>query len=303
MLANPQYGSRQAGGLAGAAPALFAGVAWTLTMPAMAKSRRSAVQKYHDRVAGRYDHSYDDAFWTWHDLLTWDYIKPFLPRDANAEVIDLGCGTGKWAAKLAKSGYRVTCVDISAQMLDQARQKLEGAGRGARTEFIRADLADLSSLPAHRYALAVALGDPIGCAESPRRAMKQIRRLLQENGILIATFDNRLAGIDFYLSSGDASSLMQFLRDGKTHWLTRDHDERFPIATFAPDDAIALAEGAGFKVLDLVGKTVLPMRHHRELLASSDERRKWARIERRLCRNPHAVGRASHLQLTCRVVR
>jgi len=282
---------------------LFAGTALPPRMAAMAKSRRSAVQKYHDRVAARYDHSYDDAFWTWHDLLTWEYIKPFLPRDANAEVIDLGCGTGKWAAKLAKSGYRVTCVDISAQMLDQARQKLEGSGGATTNEFVHADLADLSSLPANRYALAVALGDPIGCTESPRRAMKQVRRILRENGVLIATFDNRLAGIDFYLSSGDASSLVQFLRDGKTHWLTRDHDERFPIATFAPDDVISLAEGAGFKVLDLVGKTVLPMRHHRELLESSDDRRKWARIEKRLCRNTHAIGRASHLQLTCRVVR
>jgi len=268
----------------------------------MAKSRRSAVQKYHDRVAARYDHSYDDAFWAWHDLLTWDYIKPYLPQNANAEVIDLGCGTGRWAAKLAKSGYRVTCVDISARMLDQARQKLERTGGTAASQFFQADLADLSELPASRFALAVALGDPIGCTESPRRAMRQIRRILGEKGVLIATFDNRLAGIDFHLSCGDASGLTQFLRDGKTHWLTRDHEERFPITTFAPDDVIALAEGAGYKVLDLVGKTVLPMRHHRELLESSDERRKWARVERRLCRNPHAIGRASHLQLTCRVV-
>jgi ubiquinone/menaquinone biosynthesis C-methylase UbiE len=272
-------------------------------MRLMAKSRRSAVQKYHDRVAPRYDHSYDDAFWLWHDSLTWDYLKPHLPRDANAEVVDLGCGTGKWAAKLAKSGYRVTCVDISAQMLDQARRKLEEAGRVTRCGFVQADLCDLSALAPGRFALAVALGDPIGCTESPRQTMKQIRRILREDGILIATFDNRLAGLDFYLSKGDAGALNRFLRDGKTHWLTKDREERFPITTFAPDDVIALAEGTGFAVLDLVGKTVLPMRQYRELLESSEARRKWARIEKRLCRHPHAIGRASHLQLTCRAAK
>lgn len=270
-------------------------------MLAMAKSRRSAVQKYHDRVAPRYDHSYDDPFWLWHDSLTWDYIKPYLPRDANAEVADLGCGTGKWAAKLAKSGYRLTCVDISAQMLDQARRKLVESSRQTPSEFVQADLCDLSTLPSGRFALAIALGDPIGCADSPRRAMKQIRRILRDDGVLIATFDNRLAGIDFYLSGGDAGALTRFLRDGKTHWLTKDREEQFPIATFAPDDVVTLAETTGFKVLDLVGKTVLPMRHHRKLLESSEARRKWARIEKRLCRNPHAIGRASHVQLSCRV--
>ncbi len=265
----------------------------------MAKPRRSAVQKYHDRVAARYDYSYDDAFWLWHDSLTWDYLKPHLPRDANAEVVDLGCGTGKWAAKLAKSGYRVTCVDISAQMLDQARRKLEESSRMTPSEFVQADLCDLSTLPSHRYALAVALGDPIGCTESPRRAMKQIRRILRADGILVATFDNRLAGIDFYLSNGDVGALSQFLRDGKTYWLTKVAEERFTITTFSPDDVIALAESTGFRVLDFVGKTVLPMRHHRELVETSEGRRKWARIEKRLCRNPYAMGRASHLQLTC----
>ncbi len=144
----------------------------------MSKSKRSAVQRYHDRVAPRYDHSYDDAFWRWHDALTWDYLKPHLPRDAGAEVIDLGCGTGKWAARLIKSGYAVTCVDISLRMLDQARAKCASGTQPDRTTFVQADLCDLSALPAGRFALAVAFGDPIGCTESPARAMKQIRRVL-----------------------------------------------------------------------------------------------------------------------------
>ena len=267
----------------------------------MAKSRRSTVQRYHDRVAPRYDESYDDAFWAWHDSLTWDYLKPYLPREARAEIVDLGCGTGKWAAKLAKSGYSLTCVDISHQMLEQAREKMTRRNSLTRSEFVQADLCDLSALSEKRFALAIALGDPIGCTRSPRRAMGEIRRILRHDGVLVATFDNRLAGIDFYLAEGDARVLTRFLRDGKTHWLTKNVDERFPIVTFAPGDVITLAETTGFVVLDLIGKTVLPMRHHRSLLETSEDRRRWARIEKRLCRDPYALGRASHLQLTCRV--
>lgn len=259
------------------------------------------MQKYHDRVAPRYDHSYDDAFWQWHDALTWDYLKPHLPRDISDELVDLGCGTGKWAARLIKTGYAVMCVDISQRMLDQARNKIEAQDGAARATFVRADLADLSALHAGRYALAIALGDPIGCSASPPRAMKQIRRILKPDGVLIATFDNRLAGVDYYLERGDPRELSRFLRTGKTHWLTKEKQEQFPIVTFGPRDAVKLVESAGFEVLDLIGKTVLPMRHHRHLLETQQARRAWAGIEKRLCRNPDAIGRASHLQLTCRV--
>lgn len=266
----------------------------------MARPRRTEVQKYHDRVAPRYDHSYRDVFWQWHDALTWDYLKPHLPRNLSDELVDLGCGTGKWSAKLAKSGYEVTCVDISQRMLDQARAKLESSSRSDRSRFVQADLADLSILPAERFALAIALGDSIGCTADPRRTLRQIRRILRPEGVLVATFDNRLACIDYHLARGDHRALARFLRDGRTHWLTKNKDEQFPIVTFTPAGLRRLLESAGFDVLDLLGKTVLPMRHYRELLDTAEARRNWARTEKKLCRDPDAVGRASHIQVTCR---
>lgn len=267
----------------------------------MPRPKRSAVRKYHDRVAPRYDHSYDDAFWRWHDALTWHYLEPYLPRDLSAEAVDLGCGTGKWAARLIRSGYTVTGVDISPRMLDQARAKCRSTAEAGRATFIQADLCDLSALPARHFGLAVALGDPIGCTESPARAMKQIRRILRSDGILVATFDNRLAALDYFLDLGDPKGLRRFLRDGRTHWLTKDRSERFPITTLAPADVVRLVESTGFSVLDLVGKTVLPMRRYRQLLETSAARRAWAGIEKTLCRDSDALGRASHIQVACRV--
>jgi hypothetical protein len=132
--------------------------------------------------------------------------------------------------------------------------------------------------------------------------MKQIRRLLNDDGVLVATFDNRLAAIDFYLTKGDPAEVTRFLRDGKTHWLTKDADEQFPIATYTPSDIHSLVERSGFTMLDMVGKTVLPMRHHRHLLEEASGRRAWARVEKSLCRDTAGLGRASHIQIACRVV-
>jgi len=268
----------------------------------MSRTKRPAVQRYHDRVAPRYDGSYDDDFWQWHDALTWDYLKPHLPRDASSHVLDLGCGTGKWGAKLAKSGYAVTSVDISIRMVDQARRKIEPLDPQARCRFVQADLCDLSELPKRAFALAVAFGEPIGCASSPKTAMKQIRRRLEPGGVLVATFDNRFAAIDFYLQQGDNHTLSGFLRDGKTHWLTKDHEERFTIHTFTAGDLQTLAETSGFEVIEVIGKTVLPMRHYRHLLETPQTRRSWAAVEKKLARNMFAAGRAAHLQAAFRAV-
>lgn len=268
----------------------------------MGRSRRNAVQKYYDRVAPRYDQSYEDDFWKWHDELTWDYLKPHLPRDLSVPVLDLGCGTGKWGVRLIHSGYAVTFVDISGRMLDRAHGKLVGSAGIERATFVQADLCDLSGLSRGAYGFALGMGDPIGCAESPPRAMKEIRRVLADDGVLVATLDNRLGAIDFYLQGGDPAVMRRFLRDGKTHWFTKSVDERFPIHTYGPGELVKLVEQAGFAMTEMLGKTVLPMRAHRHLLGTSASRRTWGAIEKRLARDPHALARASHLQFTCRAL-
>lgn len=268
----------------------------------MARSKRSGVQKYHDRVAHRYDDSYDDAFWQWHDALTWDYLKPHLPRDQSEKIYDIGCGTGKWGARLIKSGYSVTFLDISPQMLDRSRAKVAEMGALDRAEFIQADICDLGALPQGDTAFVVAFGEPICCATSPPKALKQIRSLLRDGGLLVATIDNKLAALDFFLQREDVKEMSDFLRTGRTHWLTSSAAEQFPLTTYTPTQLRTLIEKCGFVLTDMVGKTVLPMRHYRQLLAESADRRAWAGIEKSLSHDPAAIGRAPHLQVVCRAV-
>ncbi len=264
----------------------------------MAKRRKKAVEKYHDRVANVYDHSYMDEYWQWHDAITWEHIKGFLPTDLRSPVLDLGCGTGKWAAKLAKSGFDVTCVDISLAMIEQSRHKLSDMTE--RAEFVQADLCDMSQMVGDRFGLAVAMGDPIGCTSSPAKALKEIRRLLTADGVLVATFDNKLSALEYYLQKGDVREMGDFLRKGRTRWITRDKEEQFEIFTYTPGELVKLLEHSGFEVLDMIGKTVLPMRHYRHLLAESGDRRGWMKVEKGLCRDAAGVGRASHLQIAAR---
>jgi SAM-dependent methyltransferase len=266
----------------------------------MGRHRRSGNQRYHDRVAGRYESIYDDVYWQWHDALTWEHLKRFIPPDLSVPVVDLGCGSGKWGRKLLKSGYRVTFVDLSAKMVDEARKQVEDMGTVAKAGFLQADLADLSALPEAHFGLAVAMGEPLGLTESPSQALRQIAGRMASGGALVATLDNRVACVDYYMEHADCEGLEQFIRNGRTHWLTRDPSERFQINTFEPKGIERLVTDAGMEMLDMIGKTVLPMRHHRELLEDPPTRRRWAKIEQRLARDPANFARCAHLQFAAR---
>jgi SAM-dependent methyltransferase len=75
-----------------------------------------------------------------------DLIERILIRQGLAgsrNLLDLGCGTGAHAVRLAKRGHRVVGVDRSPEMLVQARAKAV-AERGLRLEFHEGDICTLN---------------------------------------------------------------------------------------------------------------------------------------------------------------
>jgi ubiquinone/menaquinone biosynthesis C-methylase UbiE len=272
----------------------------------MSSSRRSSARdgsrRYHDRVARRYDSIYDDPYWHFHDELTWRHVKQYLPRDAAAACADLGCGTGKWGLKLLKSGFATTFVDHAAAMVEQARGKAEalGGGRAKRATFTVADIVDMPAVPSATFALVVAMGDPLSICSDPVRAAREIHRITRPGGVVVATADNKLAAIDHYVERGNLDALEEFIHSGKTNWLTADERERFELTTFTPATLRKLFDRSGFEVLDVIGKTVIPVRDNKHLLAQPDAVERLLRLEEMAAKDPASAGRASHLQIAAR---
>jgi ubiquinone/menaquinone biosynthesis C-methylase UbiE len=255
--------------------------------------------KYHNRVAKKYDAIYDDAYWRFHDEVTWRAIRPYLPRDAAARCLDLGCGTGKWGLKLHKSGFATTLVDHAPAMIGQVREKL-AAGQATRCDAIVADIVSMPLVPGDTFALTLAMGDPLSICDDPRRAACEMFRVAAPGGIVIATADNKLAALDHYLEANDLDGLEQFCRTSRTRWLTDSESERFELHTFTPARLTKLFERSGFEVLDLIGKTVLDVRRHRNLLDDPAAMRRLVEMEIELSSDPTTAARAAHLQIVAR---
>jgi ubiquinone/menaquinone biosynthesis C-methylase UbiE len=258
-------------------------------------------RRYHDRVARQYDAIYDDPYWRFHDELTWRAIKPHLPRDLSAQCLDLGCGTGKWGLKLLKTGLATTFVDHAGAMIEQTRRKVEEMGsKGKRATLVVADIVDLAALPADTFSLTLAMGDPLSICTDPQRAAREMHRTTKPGGIVIATADNKFAAIPHFIERGNLDALEEFIQSGKTQWLTGDEREQFDLTTFTPASLKKLFEKAGFEVLGVFGKTLLPVRQNKRLLEPENAIERLLKLEESLGKDPASAALAGHLQITAR---
>jgi len=99
------------------------------------------------------------------------------------EVLEIGCGIGVGASHLArKYGLKVMATDISEEMLQWARQRVEREGVTGQVEFQRADVLELP-FEADRFD-AVISESVLAFLEDKDRAIREMTRVLKPGGWL-----------------------------------------------------------------------------------------------------------------------
>ncbi len=102
-------------------------------------------------------------------------------------VLELGCGTGRLALPLLKSGARLVGIDRSEAMLGRARMKARRAGLIDRARFVRGDIRHLPFRKRPGFGLVMA---PYGMLQSLTRerdlsaTLTAVAGVLRRDGIL-----------------------------------------------------------------------------------------------------------------------
>ena len=58
--------------------------------------------------------------------LTWRYLSRCLP--SLGSILEIGAATGRYTLELARRGYAVTAVDLSAALLKECRKNISAQG-------------------------------------------------------------------------------------------------------------------------------------------------------------------------------
>ena len=106
------------------------------------------------------------------------------------EVLDLGCGTGNVALRLARRALHVTGVDLSPQMLDRARQKTPPDATPRWLQASAVELIDHFQAESFDTITSVLLFSELSEAEQGE-ALRQCHRLLRPGGQLIVADEVR----------------------------------------------------------------------------------------------------------------
>jgi cyclopropane fatty-acyl-phospholipid synthase-like methyltransferase len=126
-------------------------------------SSQSAWQQFFDGHAERYE---ENPF-TKHTAQEVDFFLELFSLEPGSTVLDMGCGTGRHAIELAKRGFEVVGVDLSAKMLEVARRNALRAGVNRRSSagnstppFVFAKVALGSSSAVRTRSSTTALSSP-----------------------------------------------------------------------------------------------------------------------------------------------
>lgn len=135
-----------------------------------AKRSKSFSEHKHEEA-----HSYKAALWR-------SEFEKNLPQDRSLRILDVGCGAGFFELVLAPMGHNVTGIDLTPEMITEAR-KLAGSHHSGSAEFLVMD-AEKPEFPDNWFD-AVISRNLTWTLPHPAEAYAEWHRVLKPGGVLL----------------------------------------------------------------------------------------------------------------------
>lgn len=219
-----------------------------------------------------------------------------------ADVIEIGCGPGRYSLGLIGRGYRVTMTDLSAVNLQFAADKLAEADLEA-ADIFRADARDLRRLPDAAFDAVLLLGPlyHLLTDEGRLRAVREARRICRPGGVVVASFISRYAVLQWaardmpdYLLKG-AQEWAGIMTDGTQRVAGDPKKHGFTDVWFCRVEQIApLMAAGGFEPIALVGADPLVTHTIDEENLPHDQLSAWVDALYAVADDPSILGAACH---------
>ncbi len=137
-----------------------------------------------DHIAGQYDRDFSDTLiGKAQRKLVWKVLDRYYPSFSGLKVLEVNCGTGVDAALIAQKGGEIFATDISKEMVEITRAKLESYPN-AKTEQL--DLKEVNTLK-EPYDLLFSNFGGLNCLEPSELAsfIQKASSIITQNGKMV----------------------------------------------------------------------------------------------------------------------
>jgi S-adenosylmethionine-dependent methyltransferase len=188
--------------------------------------------------------------------LTWRYLNQYLPIQGS--ILEVGSATGRYTLELAKRGYTLTAVDLSAALLELCRKNIAGEGLESQVQFVVADARNLDDVAGKGFDAVLLMGPLYHLIVEADRKMTLQGAFdrLREGGIIFSAFLSRFGMLADLLKNKpgwieDQSAVRSQIERGKRP----DDSPRGGFRGYAAQvsEIAPLHEAIGFETLAVAG--------------------------------------------------
>jgi len=161
--------------------------------------------------ASRYAAYLDTAEGRLRTDLTLSGLQDFLPAATESEslsALDLGCGTGAAAVRLAHLGMHVTLLDSSPAMLDLAERTVVESGLSNKITLKCGDAAQLAEIFRPQSFDVILCHNLLEYVDDPEAVLRSVARLMRPSSAILSLLVRNQAGevLKAALQTGDLAA-------------------------------------------------------------------------------------------------
>jgi ubiquinone/menaquinone biosynthesis C-methylase UbiE len=229
-------------------------------------------------------------------------LQDFLPRsqsEKSLSALDVGCGTGTTAIRLARLGMHVTLLDSSAAMLDIAKGAVREAGVTDKVVLQHGDATQLADLFRTRSFDAILCHNILEYCDDPGAVLNSAARALRDSSAILSVLVRNQAGEVFKaaIQAGDLAAA----NNGLTAEWGQESLYGGRVRLFTPDSLEAMLKAASLAVIAERGVRVLADYLPPQVSRSADYERIFE-LERKLGSRPEYAAVARYTQCLARCV-
>lgn len=228
--------------------------------------------------------------------LTFANLQDFLPTSARVgslRALDLGCGTGAAAVRLARLGMRVTVLDSSATMLALAERTIVEAGVIDKITTQHGDAAHLAAIFQARSFDIILCHNLLEYVDDPGAVLREAVRVMRDSSSILSVLVRNQAGeiMKAAVQTGDLTAA--------EHNLTADWGQESlyggKVRLFTSEALEAILKDASLTIKARRGVRVIADYLPAQISRSAEYERIFA-LERKLGKRREFFGVARYLQ-------